>query len=81
MSDPLRPDEVITPSGGASAQMKKLAADTKASDNPQFPKIFAGQYGTEISTLSLDPAKLVHTSFWGGDIEAFVLQALVRGFF
>lgn len=27
MSDPLRPDEVITPSGGASAQMKKLAAD------------------------------------------------------
>ena len=27
MSDPLRPDEVITPSGGASAQMKQLAAD------------------------------------------------------
>ena len=27
MSDPLRPDEVITPSGGASAQMKKLASD------------------------------------------------------
>ncbi len=27
MSDPLRPDEVITPSGGTSAQMRKLAAD------------------------------------------------------
>lgn len=27
MTDPLRPDEVITPSGGASAQMRKLAAD------------------------------------------------------
>ena len=27
MSDPLRPDEVITPSGGASAQIRKLAAD------------------------------------------------------
>ncbi len=27
MSEPLRPDEVIAPSGGASAQMKKLAAD------------------------------------------------------
>lgn len=27
MSDPLRPDEVITPSGGASAQMRKLASD------------------------------------------------------
>ncbi len=61
--------------------MQKMAPETKASENPQFPKIFAGQYGTEISTLSLDSAKLVHTSFWGGDIEAFVLQALVRGFF
>lgn len=27
MSDPLRPDEVITPSGGTTAQMRKLAAD------------------------------------------------------
>lgn len=27
MSDPLRPDEVITPSGNASQQMRKLAAD------------------------------------------------------
>jgi len=27
VSDPLRPDEVITPSGGASAQMRKLASD------------------------------------------------------
>ena len=27
MSDPLRPDEVITPTGGASAQMRKLASD------------------------------------------------------
>jgi len=27
VSDPLRPDEVITPSGGASAQIRKLAAD------------------------------------------------------
>lgn len=27
MSDPLRPDEVITPSGNASQQMRKLGAD------------------------------------------------------
>ena len=61
--------------------MNKLMPDAKASDKPQFPKIFAGQYGTEISTLSLDKAEMVHSSFWDGDIEAFVLQALVRGFF
>ncbi len=61
--------------------MNKLKPSVKFSDNPQFPKIFAGQYGTEISTLSMDSAELVHSSFWGGDIEAFVLQAMVRGFF
>lgn len=61
--------------------MQKLNPNTKASSNPQFPKIFSGQYSAEISTLSLDEAKLVHSSFWDGDIEAFVLQALVRGFF
>ena len=61
--------------------MKTINPESKASDNPQFPKIFAGQFGTEISTLSLDPAPLVHSSFWDGDMEAFVLQATVRGFF
>ncbi|WP_424830231.1 ABC transporter substrate-binding protein [Ruegeria sp.] len=61
--------------------MQKLAPGSEASDNPQFPKIFAGQYGTEISTLLLEDSDLVHSSFWDGDIEAFVLQASVRGFF
>ncbi len=61
--------------------MKTINPDTAASDNPQFPKLFAGQFGTEISTLSLDKAPLVHSSFWDGDMEAFVLQANVRGFF
>jgi len=61
--------------------MKALAKDVPASENPQFPKIFAGQYGTELSTLALDKAKFVHSSFWDGDIEAFILQGLVRGFF
>lgn len=64
-----------------SAAMEHYSPSIAASDNPQFPKIFAGQYGTEISTLALDEAHLVHTSFWDGDIEAFVIQALVRGFF
>lgn len=61
--------------------MKEFSPKIAASSKPQFPKIFAGQYSAEISTLSLDQAKLVHSSFWDGDIEAFVLQAKVRGFF
>lgn len=61
--------------------MKTINPESEASGNPQFPKLFAGQFGTEISTLSLDKAPLVHSSFWDGDMEAFVLQAGVRGFF
>jgi branched-chain amino acid transport system substrate-binding protein len=64
-----------------SLAMKQLNPDAKISGKPQFPKIFAGQYGAEISTLALDSSKVVHTSFWDGDIEAFTLQALVRGLF
>ena len=46
-----------------------------------FPKIFAGQYGTEISALTREGADVVHSSFWGGDLQAFVLQAAPRGLF
>ena len=61
--------------------MKVYNPSAVGSKKPQFPKLFAGQYGTEISALSLDKAKIVHSSFWNGDWEAFVLQAMVRGFF
>lgn len=61
--------------------MSHFVPEAKASSTPQFPKIFSGQYGAEISTLALDDAKLVHSSFWDGDIEAFVVQAKVRGLF
>lgn len=47
----------------------------------QFPKIFAGQYGAEISALLTSGAQVVHSSFWGGDMEAFVLQGAARGLF
>ena len=40
--------------------MKQMSPDSKGSDKPQFPKLFVGQYGTEISALSLDKAKVVH---------------------
>jgi branched-chain amino acid transport system substrate-binding protein len=61
--------------------LKQILPGSKASDKPQFPKIFAGQYGSEISAMSLDKAELVHTSFWGGDLEAFIFQGNARGLF
>lgn len=46
-----------------------------------LPKFGAGQYGTEISQLMSKPADLLHTSLWGGDLQAFILQAGPRGLF
>jgi branched-chain amino acid transport system substrate-binding protein len=31
--------------------------------------------------MSLDKADLVHSSFWGGDLEAFIFQGAARGLF
>lgn len=47
----------------------------------QMPKVFAGQYSTEISALLGSRSDLIHTSFWGGDLEALLLQAAPRGLF
>ncbi|MGH1463253.1 MAG: ABC transporter substrate-binding protein [Neptuniibacter sp.] len=47
----------------------------------QFPKIYAGQYGAEISSLMVNSAEVIHSSFWGGDMEAFLLQGSARGLF
>lgn len=49
--------------------------------NSQMPKLGAGQYGAEISSLLSSKADVVHSSFWGGDLDAFVLQASPRGLF
>ncbi|QIE54279.1 ABC transporter substrate-binding protein [Pikeienuella piscinae] len=46
-----------------------------------FPAFGAGQYGTEISALMQRRADVVHTSLWGGDLQAMILQALPRGLF
>ena len=56
-------------------------ARTSRSTTSQMPKLFAGQYGAEISALLASGADVVHSSFWGGDLEAFVLQAAPRGVF
>lgn len=47
----------------------------------QRPKFGAGQYGTEISQLMSRRADVTHSSLWGGDLQAFVLQAAPRGLF
>ena len=47
----------------------------------QMPTLGAGQYGAEISALLSTASDVLHSSLWGGDLEAFVLQAAPRGLF
>jgi branched-chain amino acid transport system substrate-binding protein len=47
----------------------------------QRPKFGAGQYGTEISQLMSTPADITHSSLWGGDLQAMILQSAPRGLF
>lgn len=47
----------------------------------QWPKLGQGQYGAEISALSVSNPELIHSSFWGGDMEALMLQGGARGLF
>ena len=60
--------------------MEKLFPNAKAGED-QLPKFGAGQYGTEISALMAKPADVTHSSLWGGDLQAFILQAGPRGLF
>ena len=60
--------------------MEKLFPAAKAGED-QNPKFGAGQYGTEISALMAKPADVTHSSLWGGDLQAFILQAGPRGLF
>ena len=64
-----------------SLAMKTLAPDVKPAKKQQFPKLFSGQYGSEISALLRGKEDIVHSSFWGGDLEAFIAQANARGLF
>jgi branched-chain amino acid transport system substrate-binding protein len=62
------------------AAMKALKPDVEVKTS-QMPKLFAGQFGAEISTLLSSNAEVVHSSFWGGDLEGLVLQGAPRGLF
>ena len=66
--------------GDFELAMKQLIPATQTATS-QMPKLFAGQYNTEISTLLSSGADVVHSSFWDGDLEAFILQAGPRGLF
>lgn len=60
----------------AAAQAMKPSVEI---ETEQFPKIFQGQYSSEITALLLSRADAVHSSLWGGDLESFVFQATARG--
>ena len=60
--------------------MKVLVPDLKITTS-QMPKLFAGQFGGEISALLSSRPDVIHSSFWGGDLEALILQGAVRGLF
>lgn len=62
------------------ASMQALKPGIKIATE-QFPKLLAGQYGAEISALLVEKPDVIHSSFWGGDLEAFVLQGKARGVF
>lgn len=60
------------------ASMKALNPDIKVSTT-KFPRIYAGDYSAEISSLLRLKPDIVHTSLWGGDLEGFLIQAMSRG--
>ena len=60
------------------ASMKALRPGTEVTTS-QMPKLLAGQYGAEVSALLAGQPDVIHSSFWGGDLDAFVLQAVPRG--
>ncbi len=62
------------------ASMKALKPGVQVGTS-QMPKLLAGQYGAEVSALLTSGADVVHTSFWGGDTEALILQGGPRGLF
>jgi branched-chain amino acid transport system substrate-binding protein len=60
--------------------MKALRPNVQVTTS-QMPKFGAGQYGAEISALMQSNSDVIHSSLWGGDLEAFMMQAVPRGLF
>jgi branched-chain amino acid transport system substrate-binding protein len=64
--------------GDFEAAMKMLVPNVEVKTS-QMPKLFAGQYNTEITALLNANADVIHSSFFDGDLEALILQAGPRG--
>jgi branched-chain amino acid transport system substrate-binding protein len=62
------------------ASMSQLYPNAKPGAD-LLPKFGAGQYGTEVSALAGKPADITYSSLWGGDLQAFILQAGARELF
>jgi branched-chain amino acid transport system substrate-binding protein len=58
--------------------LKILKPSAEVSTNVT-PKLGAGQYNTEVSALLGSDSEIIQNSLWGGDLEAFILQASPRG--
>lgn len=63
-----------------TAVMSALRPEVKVTTS-QMPKFGAGQYGPEISALLQSNSDVIHSSLWGGDLEAFMLQSMPRALF
>jgi branched-chain amino acid transport system substrate-binding protein len=61
-----------------SQSLQKLEPSTKIKSE-LWPKLGAGQYGTEISSLLQANTPAYYSVLWGGDLQAFLLQAAPRG--
>jgi branched-chain amino acid transport system substrate-binding protein len=57
----------------------KALAPSSAVDKALLPKLFAGEYSSEISALLISGSSFIHSSFWDGDLESFVIQSVARG--
>jgi branched-chain amino acid transport system substrate-binding protein len=60
-----------------SGAMKTLSPSTKI-QSVLFPKLFSGEYSAEITSLLIAGSQVVHSSFWDGDLESFVMQSSAR---
>jgi branched-chain amino acid transport system substrate-binding protein len=63
------------------AAMQTVNPQMKSDGQEAWPKLFSGQYASEISALLLRDVDLVQSSFWDGDLEAFLLQGKARDLF
>ncbi len=62
------------------ASLKALKPSVQIATS-QMPTLGSGQYGAETSALLSSGADVIHSSLWGSDLEALVLQASPRGLF